>query len=95
MNKIESANLEGNMTRYKMRIHIDMIPCEDAPTSTLVNEPDGSVAIVLSETDAMNIDACEQALLQTTYPTLRATLATHVSAVSKKKPVNIGRRERW
>ncbi len=83
------------MTRYKMRIHIDMSPCDDAPTSTPVSEPDGGVSIVLSETDAMSIDACEQALLQTTYPTLRATLATHLSAVSKKKPVNIGMRGRW
>jgi hypothetical protein len=79
------------MTRYKMRIHIEMIPCDDTPTHEPVNAQDGSVSIVLSEADAMNIDACEQALLQTTYPTLRETLATHLSEVSKKKPVSIYR----
>jgi hypothetical protein len=88
----KTANQEGSMTRYKMRIQIEMIPCEDVPTSEPVKAHDGSVSIVLSETDAMNIDACEQALLQTTYPTLRETLATHLSEVSKKKPVSIDMR---
>jgi hypothetical protein len=82
------------MTRYKMRIHIEMIPCDDVPTRTPVKAEDGSVSIVLSEAEAMNIDACEQALLQTTYPTLRETLATHLSEVSKKKPVSMGMRVR-
>ena len=82
------------MSSYTMRIHIEMIPCDDVPTDAPVKAPDGSVSIVLSEIDAMNIDACEQALLPTTYPTLRETLATHLSDVSKKKRVNIGKRER-
>ena len=34
---------------------------------------------MLSEADAISIDACEEALLQTTYPTLRETLSTHLS----------------
>jgi hypothetical protein len=77
-----------------MRIHIEMIPCDDAPTHEPVKAQDGSVSIVLSEADAINIDACEHALLQTTYPTLRETLATHLSEVAKKKPVSICRRAR-
>jgi len=80
------------MTGYKMRIHIEMIPCDEAPRHEPMTAQDGSVSIVLSETDAMNIDMCEQALLQTTYPTLRETLATHLSEVSKKKPANRVRR---
>lgn len=82
------------MTSYKLRIQVAMIPCDDTPTVEPVKAHDGSVAIVLSETDAMNIDACEQALLQTTYPALRETLATHLSEVSKKKPMNICMRAR-
>jgi len=77
------------MSSYKMRIQIEMIPCDEAPTDAPVKAHDGSVSIVLSETDAMNIDVCEQALLQATYPTLREVLATHLSAVSKKKPASI------
>ena len=83
------------MTGYKLRIQFEMIPCDEAPRRELVKAQDGSVSIVLSETDAMNIDVCEQALLQTTYPTLRETLATHLTAVSKKKPGSISQEERW
>lgn len=74
------------MNRYKMRIHVEMIPCDEAPTSAPVKAEDGSVSLVLSEADAMSIDACEHALLQTTYPVLRETLATHLSELAKKKP---------
>ena len=80
------------MTRYKMRIHVEMLPCDENPTNEPVKAKDGSISIVLSESDAMNIDACEQALLQTTYPTLRETLATHLSDISKKKPMSIPKR---
>ena len=82
------------MNRYKMRIHVEMLPCDEAPTTEPVKAQDGSVSIVLSETDAMSIDACEQALLQTTYPTLRETLATHLSELAKKKPWSTSRRAR-
>ena len=80
------------MSRYKLQIQMQMIPCEESPTPEPVKTADGKVFMVLSETAAMNIDACEQALLQTTYPILRETLATHLSAISKKKPVRILRR---
>ena len=77
------------MSAYKIRVQIEMIPCDDAPTSLPMTDHDGSLSLVLSEADAVNIDACEQALLQTTYPTLRNALSTHLSAMSKKKPVSI------
>jgi len=73
------------MTRYTMRIQIEMIPCHEALTHEPIKENDGSVSLVLSDTDAVNIDLCEQALLQTTYPVLREVLSTHLSEVSKKK----------
>lgn len=81
------------MSAYNIRVHIEMIPCDDAPTATPVKEQDGHLSLVLSETDAISIDACEQALLQTTYPTLRETLSTHLRELSKKKPLNATPRE--
>jgi hypothetical protein len=82
------------MSKYKMRIHVEMIPCDEVPTSEPVKAGDGSVSMVLSEADAMSIDACEQALLRATYPTLRETLATHLSEIAKKKPRSSTRRVR-
>ena len=72
------------MSQFKMRIHVEMIPCDDAPATESVEAEDGSLFIILSETDAVNIDVCEQALLQTTYATLRATLATHFGEMAKQ-----------
>ena len=82
------------MSQYKIRVQIEMIPCDDAPTHEPVKDHDGSLSIVLSEPDAINIDTCEQALLQTTYPRLRDALATHLSEVSKKKPLSSRRKGR-
>ena len=81
--KHQSPNQEVAMPNYKMSIQIEMIPCDAVPTCKPVKQEDGSVCRILSETEAMNIDACEQALLQTTYPTLRDALATHLSELSK------------
>jgi len=74
------------MSSDTMRIHIEMLPSNDVPTREPVKAHDGSISIALSETEAMDIDICEQTLLQTTYPPLRETLAAHLSAVSKKSP---------
>jgi hypothetical protein len=72
------------MSTYTIRVQVEIIPSDDAPIREPVKEHDGSLSIVLSEADAIKIDACEQALLQTTYPRLREALATHLSEVSKK-----------
>jgi len=81
------------MSRYKIHVRIEMLPCDDAPTNAPITEQDGSLSLVLSEADAMCIDACEQALLQTTYPMLRETLSSHLRELSKKKPMRDNRRD--
>ena len=77
------------METYQLRLKIELVPCSESPTDAPVKQPDGSVQIILSEADALNIDACEHTLLRTLYPTLRETLSTHFSEVSKKKPLSI------
>ncbi len=81
------------METYKIRVQVEIVPCTESPTGVPVPQEDGSVALILAENEASNIDACEQALLQTVYPTLRDTLSRHLSAVSKKKPMSMGLRE--
>lgn len=76
------------MKGYTIRMNIEIVPSDDSPHETPTIQPDGSVQMTLAESEAFNIDRCEQALLQTTYPALRHALATHLSALSKKKPVN-------
>jgi hypothetical protein len=64
----------------------EIVPCTESPTHEPVKQDDGSFQITIAEPDAISIDKCERALLQTAYPTLREVLSTHLSAVSKKTP---------
>jgi hypothetical protein len=77
------------MQTYQLRLKIELVPCSESPTNAPVKQADGSVQITMSEADALNIDVCEQTLLQTVSPMLRETLSTHFSDVSKKKPLSI------
>lgn len=45
------------MSSYKIRVQIEMIPCDDAPTREPMKDPDGSLSIVLSEAESIKIDA--------------------------------------
>jgi hypothetical protein len=78
-----------NIYEFDEGIDVEMIPCDEAPTEKPVKADDGSVSMILSETDALSIDACEKALLETTYPVLRETLATHLSDMAKKRRRNL------
>jgi hypothetical protein len=48
----------------------------------------GQFELVMDENQALSIDDCEQALLRTNYPAVRAALVQHLTAMSKKKPVS-------
>jgi hypothetical protein len=81
------------METYKVRVKVEIVPCTESPTHEPVKHEDGSFQITLAEPEAMSIDTCERALLQTAYPTLREALSTHLSAVSKKSPCANDRRQ--
>ncbi len=70
------------MNSYQIRVHIEIVPCETAPSTEPEQRPDGSVSITIPESDASSIDRCERALLQTTFPALRHSLSAHLSAMS-------------
>jgi hypothetical protein len=40
--------------------------------------------LVITEEQAVSIDECEQALLRTNYPAIRAAIAEHLTELSKK-----------
>lgn len=74
------------MKTYQVRVNVEIVPCTESPTDEPVKQDDGSFRMTIAEPDAMSIDKCEQALLSTTYPTLREVLSKHLSDVSKKSP---------
>ena len=76
------------MRRYQICVEVKIEESEEAVDRTPVEQADGSFRLVISEQTASSIDDCEQALLRTNYAAVRQAIATHLSALSKKKPVN-------
>ncbi len=73
------------MSRYCIKVHVEIEESDHALHRTPLEQADGSFALVLSERQASSIDDCEQALLQTNYAAVRQALAAHLTRLSKKK----------
>jgi hypothetical protein len=82
------------MGTYKIRVKVEVIECNDAKEHGLIKEDDGCFAMTITEQDAINIDNCENALLQTAHPTIRDALSKHLSEVSKKKRLKKPKQEK-
>ena len=72
------------MGKYKIRVKVDLVECDDKEHG-VTKEENGCFAMTISEKDAISIDNCERALLQTAYPTIRDAISKHLSEVSKKR----------
>ena len=83
------------MSSYKIRVQIEMIPCDDAPTHEPMIEHDGSLSIVLSEADAIMIDACEQGPLTDNLSQAARGTGDPCKRSLKKKPVSGRGRGHW
>lgn len=76
------------MRRYQICVEVKIKECDTGVDANPVEQADGSFRLVISEQTASSIDACEQALLRTNYAAVRQAIATHLSALSKKKRAN-------
>jgi len=69
---------------YRISVQVEIVESD----AVLQDEPQemdsGHFELVIDEDQAWSIDACEQAVLQTNYPAIRAALATHLSALSEQ-----------
>ena len=70
---------------YKIKVKVEIVESDQDPTDSQIETEDGQFELVISEAQALSIDDCEQALLRTNYPAIRAALANHLSEISKKK----------
>ncbi|MCI5131189.1 MAG: hypothetical protein D3904_06610 [Candidatus Electrothrix sp. EH2] len=73
------------MTRYKVKVSVELIECNESVSDTPTEQQDGIFSMVISEKDAVSIDKCEKTVLQTAYPTIRSALSEHLTWVSQKK----------
>ena len=76
------------MTKYRIKVHVEFVECDDTINNhpTLTN--DGSFSMTISAQDSVSIDMCEKSLLQTAYPSIRDALSKHLSEISKKNHGN-------
>jgi len=70
---------------YKIKVKVEIVESEQEPSESPIETKDGQFELVISEAQAVSIDDCEQAVLRTNYPALRAALTSHLSELSKKK----------
>ena len=70
---------------YKIKVKVEIVESEQELTESHIETEDGQFELVISEAQAVSIDDCEQALLRTNYPAIRAAIANHLSELSKKK----------
>ncbi len=74
------------MTKYKIRVNVELVECDDTVNPEPTKNNDGSFSMTISGEDAVSIDMCEKTVLQTAYPTIREAVSNHLSEISKKKP---------
>lgn len=74
------------MSNYKIRVKIEIVESEEGISAAPEQVSGGLFEFNIAPTTAESIDDCEQALLATQYPALRAALSEHLERVSKKKP---------
>ena len=72
------------MGNYKIKVQVEIVECSDTELSSPNKIEAGSFEMKINEAQAISIDDCEQALLQTNYAAVRDALAQHLSEVSKK-----------
>ena len=72
------------MSALMITVKIDLAECPEAvETGSVAKNTDGSLSMAVNLNDAINIDKCENAVLQVVYPSIRSTLTDHLSEVSE------------
>ncbi len=76
------------MSAFMINVNIDLTECpEEVEINSVVKNSDGSLSMAIDLNDAINIDKCENAVLQVVYPSIRSTLTDHLSEVSEKMAI--------
>lgn len=69
---------------YKIKVKVEIVESDQEAEVDLNQSEDGQFELVISAEQAVSIDECEQALLRTNYPAIRAAIAKHLTELSKK-----------
>jgi hypothetical protein len=75
------------MGNYQIKVNLEIVESKNSITNEYNKTEDGSITFTISETEAIDIDKCENALLKINYEALREALSKHLEEISKKKPL--------
>lgn len=70
---------------YRIEIKVEIVKCADEKTTTPTRQGEGRFSYVLTEAEAVSLDACEGAVLKTNFAAVREALARHFSALSLER----------
>ena len=82
------------MSKYKVKVKIEFVECDDQDTHAPLEKNDGSFEMVIDGNDAISIDKSEKAALATVYPSIREALSKHLEKMSKKKSLKSPKRKK-
>lgn len=74
------------MNKFEITVSVNISESDEKKENGLKKLKNGNFSMTINETDAISIDNCEKAVLETAYPAIRESVAKHLSDVSKKKP---------
>lgn len=74
------------MSDFKITVNVEIVESKDSVKTGPEKINDGKFSMTISEADSISIDNCEQAILQTAYPTIRNAISKHLEELSKKSP---------
>jgi hypothetical protein len=74
---------------YRIEIKVAIVKCNDEETTTLTRQEDGRFTLVLNEAQAVSVDGCESALLNTNFAAVREALVSHFSAISLERALAV------
>lgn len=84
------------MGKFKIRVKVEIVESDQQNETEHgpQEQNDGSFTMIIDEKDAVSIDNCEKALLETDYHTIRSALSKHLENVSKKKLLKAPKRKK-
>lgn len=73
------------VNNYRIEIKVKIVKSADEKTTSPTGQGEGQFSYVLTEAEAVSLDACEDALLKTNFAAVREALGRHFSALSLER----------
>jgi hypothetical protein len=75
------------MSKFEITVSVNICESDEKKEHGPKIQQNGAFSMTINEKDAVSIDNCEKAVLETLNPAIRESVSRHLSDVSKKKPL--------